>query len=82
MHVLPLISALSKQSFDFDYVIGENRFGYVWKAKYKETGVYYAVKQMKKEEIFKQRAIDMIKKEKEMLARLRHPYIANIYFAF
>jgi len=53
MHVSFLKLALSKQSFDFDYVIGENRFGYVWKAKYIETGAYYAIKQMKKEEIFK-----------------------------
>jgi len=65
--------AISKQSFDFESIIGENRFGYIWRAKYKLNGNYYAIKQMKKEEIFKQRAIEMVKMEKEMLARLRHP---------
>lgn len=63
-------------------MIGENRFGYVWKAKFKESGTLYAVRQMRKTEIIKQRCLHSIKTEKEIMARIRHPFISNIYFAF
>jgi serine/threonine protein kinase len=37
---------------------------------------------MKKKEIFVQRCMETIMKEKEILARVRHRFMANIYFAF
>jgi len=64
---------VSRNNFDFLYVIGRGGFGKVWKVlskKYKQT---YALKEMSKAKIIDKKSEKSIKYERELLSKIRHP---------
>ena len=66
---------VTKNQFDFKYIIGRGGFGKVWKVSYKKTGSVYALKEMSKVKIIDRKSEKSIKGEREFLAQLHHPYI-------
>jgi protein kinase A len=52
-------------------------FGRVRIAKSKETGKYWAVKMLKKNEIIRLKQVDHIMNENNILASISHPFIVR-----
>ena len=76
------IYPLNSNSFDFKYVIGKGGFGKVWKVVFKKTGTLYALKQMSKAKIIDKKSERSIKYERDLLAKIHHPFIVNMHYAF
>ena len=73
---------LSKNLFEFLYVIGRGGFGKVWKVLLKGTSNNYALKEMSKMKIILKRCEKGIISERELLSNLYHPFIVNMLSAF
>ena len=73
---------LNSNSFEFKYVIGKGGFGKVWKVIFKKTGTLYALKQMSKAKIIDKKSERSIKYERDLLAKIHHPFIVNMHYAF
>ena len=67
------IIIVSRNLFDFQYVIGRGGFGKVWKVIFKKNQKAYALKEMSKVKIIKKRSEKSIKGEKEILSKFHHP---------
>ena len=69
-------------SFDFLFVIGRGGFGKVWRVYNKKYKKDYAMKEMSKKKIIDKKSIKSILNERDLLARMNHPFIVNMHFAF
>ena len=74
--------SLCAEAFDFKYIIGKGGFGKVWKVSLKRTGKLYALKQMSKAKIIDKKSERSIKYERDLLAKIHHPFIVNMNFSF
>mgnify|MGYP002626055662 FL=1 len=73
---------MSKNYFEFEYIIGKGGFSKVWKVKLKKTGKYYALKEMSKVKIIDKKSEKSIIDERDFLSKLKHPFIINMICAF
>ena len=73
---------MSKNYFDFQFVIGRGGFGKVWQVVMKKNNKKYALKEMSKVKIIDRRSIKSIKGEREFLSKLRNPFLVNMICAF
>ena len=73
---------VNRSRFQFKYVIGKGGFGKVWKVIEKKHQKVYALKEMKKVKVIERHSIKSIKYERELLTRLNHPFIVNMYYSF
>jgi serine/threonine protein kinase len=64
------------------YIIGRGGFGKVWKVRLKNTNEYFALKEMFKVKVIDKRSEFSIMSERNLLSRLKHPFIVNMHFAF
>jgi serine/threonine protein kinase len=64
------------------YVVGKGGFGKVWKVQSKKYKKQYALKEMSKAKIIDKKSEKSIKYERELLSRLKHPFIVNMKYAF
>lgn len=69
---------------DFDVVrrLGEGSFSTVILALYRQDGREYAVKIINKSLVIRNKVIDYIRNERNILDRLHHPGIAQLHFTF
>ena len=74
--------SLSPNLFDFKHIIGKGGFGKVWKVVLKKTGEFFALKEMSKAKIIDKKSEKSIKYERDLLVKLKHPFIVNMHFAF
>lgn len=63
-------------------VIGKGGFSNVTAVRKKDTGNLYAIKTMNKDFVVAENKIEQIMTEKEILSRISHPFIVNMYWAF
>lgn len=75
-------SLVTKHRFEFQHVIGKGGFGKVWKVIDKKTNISYALKEMQKVKVIDKRSEKSIKYERELLTRLKNPFIVNMYYSF
>ena len=73
---------ITRNLFDFKYIIGRGGFGKVWKIAYKKTNNYYALKEMSKVKIIDKRSGKSFMSERILLSKLHHPFIVNMICAF
>jgi len=73
---------VNRNRFQFQYIIGKGGFGKVWKVLDKKHQKPYALKEMKKVKVIDKNSIKSIKYERELLSKLNHPFIVNMYFSF
>lgn len=74
--------AISKDTFQFNALIGSGSFGKVYKATSKKTEKNYAVKVLAKKQIVDLKLIDQLRNEIAILAKCDHENIIKIYGAF
>lgn len=63
-------------------VIGRGAFGKVFLAKKISDNTYYAMKKMSKEQVKNAGVVENIKRERDILTELDHPYIIKLHYAF
>ena len=73
---------VNRNYFEFLYIIGRGGFGKVWKVKLKKTNEYFALKEMFKVKVIDRRSEFSIMSERNLLSKLKHPFIVNMHFAF
>ena len=73
---------MNRNFFDFLYIIGRGGFGKVWKVRLKKNNEFFALKEMSKVKIIDRRSEISIMSERNLLSKLHHPFIVNMYFAF
>lgn len=66
-------------NFEIITTLGYGTFGRVKLVKLKGNKEVYALKVMKKIDIIKQKQVEHIKSEKEILMELDHPFIVSLY---
>ena len=79
---LNLKKIVNKNNFEFLYIIGRGGFGRVWKVKLKSTNEYFAAKVMSKAKIISRHSEQNIIGERNILSKIHHPFIVNMYFSF
>ena len=77
-----LLFIVSKNYFEFQYVIGRGGFGKVWQVIMKKNNKQYALKEMSKVKIIDRRSEKSIKGERDLLSKLHNPFIVNMICAF
>lgn len=70
------------QDFDLLTVIGRGSFGKVMKVRIKGTNDIYAMKVLKKDAIIKDNMVSHILAEKTILAKVHHPFVVSLKWAF
>ena len=84
---------MSKNAFQFHYIVGKGGFGKVWKVEHKKSKKLYAMKEMLKARVISKRSVNSVMNERKLLTQLKHPYvrsslslplsfIVNMHFAF
>lgn len=75
-------SAMNKQDFRLEKVIGRGGFGKVWKAESRKNNRIFAMKEMLKTRIVKKNSVQSVLKERMLLSIIKHPFIVNMQYAF
>ena len=74
---------LSLKDFEISRTLGTGSFGRVHLVKYRgDTEEYYAMKVMKKSKIVELKQVDHTINERNILARLKHPFIVHLFCTF
>ena len=76
------LTIVTRNLFEFKYVIGKGVFGKVWKVIEKKTNTTYALKEMQKLKVIAKHSEKSIKYERELLSRMKHPFIVNMIYSF
>jgi len=63
---------ISKNHFQFNYVIGRGGFGKVWKVEKKKDKKIYAMKEMNKARVIAKKSVSSVMNEKKFLQTLKH----------
>jgi len=73
---------ISKNDFLILKVIGRGSFGKVYLVRKKDTGVPYAMKILKKDQLIKKNLLIKTQAERDILEKVKNPYIVGLHFAF
>lgn len=73
---------VSKAEFEVVYAIGKGGFGKVWKVAQRKGRGVLAMKEMFKAKIIQKKSIASVMNERHLLARVQHPFLINMSFAF
>ena len=76
------ILVVNRNAFDYLSIIGKGGFGKVWKVCYKQSKKLYAMKEMNKAKIIDKKSDKSVKSERDLLAKLNHPFIINMHYSF
>lgn len=68
--------------FDILTMLGKGNFGKVMKVKHKETGAMLAMKVLRKDMLQKEQDIEHTKTERRLLAKVKHPFVVGLHYAF
>ena len=62
--------------------LGTGSFGRVHLVRSRHNGRFYAVKVLNKEKVIRMKQIEHTNSEREMLVRVRHPFLVNLWGTF
>ncbi|OCF74469.1 AGC/PKA protein kinase [Kwoniella mangroviensis CBS 8886] len=68
--------------FYIERTLGTGSFGRVHLVRSKHNGRFYAVKVLNKEKVIKMKQVEHTNSEREMLVRVRHPFLVNLWGTF
>lgn len=63
-------------------VVGKGAFGKVRIVERKDTGLTFALKYIRKEEVVRSESVRNIIRERRMLEHLNHPFLCNLRYSF
>ena len=75
-------TAAQIEDFQFIKVVGQGTYGKVYLVKHKLRGKHFAMKVMKKEQVFSTYSDEGIKTEKEIMTMFDHPFIMKLEYSF
>jgi serine/threonine protein kinase len=70
------------EDFTMIKVIGKGSFGKVVLVRKKDSGLIYAMKVLRKENIIKRNQVEHTRTERHVLGYVRHPFIVGLNYAF
>uniref|UniRef100_A0A671LRA3 3-phosphoinositide-dependent protein kinase 1 n=1 Tax=Sinocyclocheilus anshuiensis TaxID=1608454 RepID=A0A671LRA3_9TELE len=70
------------EDFRFGKILGEGSFSTVVLAKEHSTGKEYAIKILEKRHIMKENKAQYVKRERDIMSHLDHPFFVKLYFTF
>ena len=76
---------VTKKDFRIISVVGKGAYGKVMLVKKlsgQDKGKYYAMKSQKKDKIIKLNLCENIKTERNILAKINHPMVVKLHYAF
>jgi serine/threonine protein kinase len=73
---------VSRKMFGTGLAIGKGGFGKVWKVEMKKSKQVFAMKQMSKVKVICKKSVASVMNERRHLARLQHPFLVNMSYAF
>ncbi|EGR27877.1 protein kinase domain protein [Ichthyophthirius multifiliis] len=73
---------IQKSHFSVQFIIGKGGFGKVWKVEQRKTRKVYAMKEMSKSLIISKKSVNSVLNERELLCKLKHPFIVNVHYSF
>lgn len=79
---LKMNEKLGIEDFELLKVVGKGSFGKVMQVKKKDTGLIYAMKVLKKEQLVKRKQVAHTQTERKVLQNVDHPFIVSLRFAF
>jgi len=62
--------------------LGTGSFGRVHLVRSKHNGRFYAIKVLNKEKVVRMKQVEHTNSEREMLVRVRHPFLVNLWGTF
>ncbi|CAD6576441.1 MAG: camp-dependent protein kinase catalytic subunit [Tremellales sp. Tagirdzhanova-0007] len=68
--------------FNIERTLGTGSFGRVHLVRSKHNSRFYAVKVLNKEKVIKMKQVEHTNSEREMLVRVRHPFLVNLWGTF
>ena len=76
------IEIINRNSFQILTLIGVGGFSKVWEVKWKKNGLPFAMKEISKARILDRKSEKLIIFERDILSKLKHPFIINLHFSF
>ncbi|KAG7226340.1 hypothetical protein INR49_013751 [Caranx melampygus] len=70
------------EDFRFGKILGEGSFSTVVLAREQVTGKEYAIKILEKRHIMKENKAQYVKRERDLMSNLDHPFFVKLYFTF
>uniref|UniRef100_A0A673C966 3-phosphoinositide-dependent protein kinase 1 n=1 Tax=Sphaeramia orbicularis TaxID=375764 RepID=A0A673C966_9TELE len=70
------------EDFKFGKILGEGSFSTVVLAREQVTGKEYAIKILEKRHIMKENKAQYVKRERDLMSDLDHPFFVKLYFTF
>ncbi|KAG7272821.1 hypothetical protein CRUP_025801 [Coryphaenoides rupestris] len=70
------------EDFKFGKILGEGSFSTVVLAREQSTGKEYAIKILEKRHIMKENKAQYVKRERDLMSNLDHPFFVKLYFTF
>jgi 3-phosphoinositide dependent protein kinase-1 len=71
-----------KDDFQFERILGEGSYSTVFLATEKTSKKKYALKVLDKRHIIREKKVQHVSREKEILSLLNHPFFVKLYFTF
>ncbi|KAL2866469.1 serine/threonine-protein kinase [Aspergillus lucknowensis] len=78
----PQLTILNLNQFRLLRVVGKGAFGKVRIVEKKDTGLTFALKYIRKEEVVRSESVRNIIRERRMLEHLNHPFLCNLRYSF
>lgn len=78
-------TSMSVNDFDLLSVVGKGAYGKVFLAKKKHgrnAGRVYAMKVLRKQDVFKKKQVEHTKSEQRILKHIEHPFVVRLRYAF
>lgn len=76
------IQAAGPDTFKIESVLGRGSFGEVYRVTHKVTGEEFAMKVLKKKQVFDKNLLRYTMTERNLLSYLKHPFIVSLHYAF
>ncbi|XP_015237904.1 PREDICTED: 3-phosphoinositide-dependent protein kinase 1 [Cyprinodon variegatus] len=70
------------EDFKFGKILGEGSFSTVALGRELATGKEYAIKILEKRHIMKENKVQYVKRERDLMSNLDHPFFVKLYFTF
>jgi p70 ribosomal S6 kinase len=76
------LNRVGLRDFKILKLVGKGAFGKVFQVEKIDTGIVYAMKVLRKDFIIKSGAVENIIAEREILRKIRHPFLVSLHYAF